>query len=41
MRQKGHVKPRENQMMTFERPRYEARSTSAPLSEGRENRGAG
>jgi len=27
--------------MTFERPRYEARSTSAPLSEGRENRGAG
>src|SRR4029453_7054224 len=41
MRQKGHVKPRDNQMMTFERPRYAARSTSTPLSEGKENRGAG
>jgi hypothetical protein len=34
------VNPRENHTITFERPRYEAKSTVAPLRAGKEKRGA-
>src|SRR6185436_16159547 len=39
-RQNGHVNPRENQTTTLRRPRYEARSTTAPRRDGSENAGA-